>query len=116
MRFPSAGSYLADRWGERYLSIGFMIDGGTGSVGDGQTSDLGEQAQDWFERPLGMAGLDRSLLDLRAPAPPPVRDWLDAPIRTRGPSGPGSYVDGGTAAQWFDVIVHEQRAAPAGRL
>jgi erythromycin esterase len=116
MRFPSAGSYLADRWGERYLSIGFMVDGGTANVGEGQTADLGEPAEDWFERPLDEVGLDRSLLDLRAAAPQPVRDWLDAPIRTRGPSGPGSYVDGGTASQWFDVIVHEQRAAPAGRL
>jgi erythromycin esterase len=116
MRFRSAGSYLADHWGARYLSIGFMVDGGTASVGDGQTADLGEPADDWFERPLGRAGLDRTLLDLRAPAPPAVRDWLDAPIRTRGPSGPGSYVDGGTASQWFDVIVHDQRAAPAGPL
>ncbi|TWF75780.1 erythromycin esterase [Pseudonocardia hierapolitana] len=116
MRFRSAGSYLADRWGGRYLSIGFLVDGGRASVGGGQTSDLGEPAEDWFERPLGRAGLDRCLLDLRAPAPQSVRDWLAAPIRTRGPSGPGSYVDGGTASQWFDVIVHEQRAAPAGSL
>jgi hypothetical protein len=39
---------------------------------------------DWFERPLGEAGFDPFALDLRIPAPPPVRSWLKGPTKTRG--------------------------------
>jgi erythromycin esterase len=68
---------------------------------------------DWAERPLGDAGLDQYLLDLRADAPPAVRAWLHAPTTTRaiGPSFDPQrhddyYITGGSLAQWFDVIVH----------
>lgn len=73
-----------------------------------------EHVRDWFERPFGKVGLDQFALDLRTPAPPPVRDWLQAPIKTRGLAdrGPDSYMAGGTLAQWFDVIVHRQELTP----
>lgn len=114
MRFPSTGSHLRERYGEDYLSIGFTFD--HGSVGDvgGATIALPEPTDGWFEKPLGQVEFDQFVIDLRAPAPAPVRDWLDLPITTRGPSGPGSYTDGGTASQWFDVIVHSQQVTPAG--
>jgi erythromycin esterase len=52
---------------------------------------------------------------LRTAAPPPVRRWLAAPIRTRGLAdrGPGSYMAGGSLRQWFDMIVHRQELTPA---
>lgn len=113
-RFPSAGSYLRRWYGQRYLSIGFTFDHGTVSLGPGETVALPQPAPGWFERPFGKIGVEQFALDLRTPAPPPVRRWLEAPIRTRGlpDRGPDSYMAGGTLAQWFDVIVHRQEVTP----
>jgi len=118
-RYPTAGSYLRRWYGRRYVSIGVTFDHGTVSLGPGQTVALPPPAPGWFERPLGRVGLDQFALDLRRPAPAPVRSWLAAPIRTRGlpDRGPGSSMSGGSLAQWFDLVVHRQRltpAAPAG--
>ncbi len=68
---------------------------------------------DWFEQSLGEVALDQFSLDLRGTAPPPVRRWLAAPLKTRGlPHRPGSYLAGGRLAQWFDVLVHRQELTP----
>jgi erythromycin esterase-like protein len=113
-RYPTAGSYLRRWYGQRYLSIGFTFDHGTVSLGPGATVTLPPPAPDWFERPFGKVGFDQFTLDLRTPAPPPVRNWLAAPLKTRGLAdrGPGSFMAGGTLAQWFDVIVHRQKLTP----
>lgn len=113
MRFASAGSHLRDRYADRYLSIGFTFDHGRVDLGGGQVGELPGPGEGWFEQPLGRVALDRFVLDLRTPAPPPVRDWLDAPLTTRGPMGPGSTAEGGSAAQWFDVVVHTRQVTPA---
>jgi hypothetical protein len=44
-----------------------------------------------------------------------VRSWLAAPSITRGLSerGPESFMDGGSPAEWFDLIVHHQELTPA---
>jgi hypothetical protein len=126
MRFASAGSYLRRWYGQGYLSIGFTCDHGTVGLGAGETITLPPPAPDWFERPFGevdevgevgaagAVGGDQFSLDLRTPAPPPVRRWLEAPAKTRGLAdrGPDSYMDGGTLAQWFDIIVHRQELSP----
>jgi erythromycin esterase len=114
MRFPSAGSYLRQWYGQRYLSIGFTFDHGAVSLGPGETATLPPPAPDWFERPFGEVGAGQLALDLRTPAPPPVRRWLEAPIKTRGlpDGGPDAYMAGGSLAQWFDVIVHRQELTP----
>lgn len=114
MRFPSAGSYLRRWYGRGYVSIGFTFDHGTVSTDPGQTVTLPPPAPDWFERPFGEVRAGQFLLDLRRPAPPPVRAWLAAPLRTRGlpDAGPGSSMSGGTLSQWFDVIVHRQEVSP----
>jgi erythromycin esterase len=113
MRFPSAGSHLRGWYGQRYRSIGFTFDQGSVALGRGQTVSLSEPAQDWMERPFGAVGVEQFTLDL-TDAPPAARPWLDAPTRTRGlpDRGPGAYTDGGTPAQWFDVIVHRQDVTP----
>jgi erythromycin esterase len=103
LRFTSAGTHLRDRYGARYLSIGFLFDHGP---------ELPAPAEGWFERPLAQP--EPFVLDLRGSVPPGVRTWLDAPIVTRGPAGPGSVTTGGTAAQWFDMIVHVDAVTPAG--
>jgi erythromycin esterase len=114
-RYPTAGSYLRRWYGQRYLSIGFTGDHGTVSLGSEGTVTLPPSAPDWFERPFGQASLDQFAVDLRTPAPPPVRSWLHSPIKTRGfpDRGPGSYMAGGTLARWFDVIIHRQVLTPA---
>jgi erythromycin esterase-like protein len=113
--YPTAGSYLRRWYGQRYLSIGFTADHGTVSLGPEGTMALPPPAPVWFERPFGRTGLGQFALDLRTPAPPPVRRWLHSPVTTRGfpDRGPGSYLAGGTLAQWFDVIVHRQELTPA---
>jgi erythromycin esterase len=117
MVFPSAGSYLRDRYGPRYLSIGFTVDHGAAGLGPEQpAAELVAPGPDRFEHPLGQAGIDRFVLDLRDPAAPPsARAWLDAPIRARGlpDRGPDSALTGGSAAEWFDVIVHSPLVTPA---
>jgi len=114
MRFASAGSYLRRWYGDRYRSIGFTFDHGTVSTGPGQTATMPQPAPDWFEQPFGTVGVDQFILDLRAPAPAPVEQWLAAPIKTRGlpGRGPDSYMDGGQLSQWFDVIIHRQLVTP----
>ncbi len=113
-RYPTAGSYLRRWYGQWYLSIGFTFDHGTISLGQGETLALPPPNPEWFEQPFGEVGLEQFALDLRSPAPPPVRNWLEGPIKTRGftDRGPDSSMDGGTLAQWFDVIVHRQVLSP----
>lgn len=115
MRFPSAGSYLRRWYGQQYLSIGFTFDHGTVSLGGGETAAMLPPTPEWFEQPLGVTDIDQFILDLRTPAPPPVRNWLESPASTRGlPNfGPDSSIDGGALAQWFDIIVHTQEVTPA---
>lgn len=115
LRFPSAGSYLRDWYGERYLSVGFTFDHGTVSLGPGATADLPPPPPTWFEHPLGGVRLAQFALDLRGHAPRPVRQWLDEPLTTRGlaDSGPGGHITGGTLRQWFDLIVHRQEITAA---
>ena len=114
LRFASAGSYLRRWYGRRYLSIGFTFDHGTVAAGPGQTVDAAPPSPDWFEAPLGDVPETTFNLDLRRRhVPAPVREWLHEPVTTRGPSGPGSIVDGGTLAQWFDILVHTQTVHPA---
>jgi erythromycin esterase-like protein len=114
-RYATAGSYLRRWFGPRYRSIGFTFDHGSVSLGPGETVTLPPPAPGWFERPFGRVGLDQFTLDLHTSAPAPVRNWLEAPIRTRGlpDGGPGSSMAGGSLAQWFDVIVHRQELSPA---
>jgi erythromycin esterase len=113
-RFAGAGSHLRERYGARYLSIGFTFERGSVSGGP-QPIELPAPAAGWFEQPFARSGPDAFVLDLRSPAPPPVREWLDAPLTTRGPMGPGSTTDGGAASEWFDVIVHCRQVTPAAQ-
>ena len=112
-RYPTTGSYLRRWYGDRYLSIGVTFGSGAVSLGPGQSLTQPPPAPGWFERPLTRVAAAQFALDLRAPAPPAVRRWLTAPLRTRGLPGQGPYLAGGTLAGWFDVLVHRQRITPA---
>ncbi|MFI0480840.1 erythromycin esterase family protein [Actinomadura sp. 9N215] len=116
LRYPAAGSHLRRRYGGRYRSIGFTFDHGAALLGPGRTVALARPAPNWFERRFGGVGAAQFVLDLRAPAPAPVRRWLSAPTVTRGLPyfGPDSITTGGALSEWFDVIVHRQEVSPAG--
>ena len=115
MRFPSAGSYLRGWYGRSYVSIGFTFDSGRVSLEPGVDAVMQPAKPEWFERHLGDVDLAQFAIDLRAAhAPVPVRNWENAPVKTRGlpQGGPDAFMDGGTLAQWFDVIVHRQQVMP----
>ncbi|MGW4844341.1 erythromycin esterase family protein [Nocardia brasiliensis] len=115
-RFAATGSYLRRWFGRQYVSIGFTFDHGDVSLGPDETAHLPRPAADWFEQPLGEVPLDQFVLDLRrTAAPTPVRRWLEGPIKTRGlaHAGAGSFIDGGSPIEWFDLIVHRQEITPA---
>ena len=115
MRFASVGSYLRRWYGDGYLSIGFTFDHGTVTLGPEQTAAQPKPKPRWFENPFDHVGAHQFTLDLRMRAPRAVRDWLQAPVRTRGlpHAGPDSSIHGGSLGQWFDVIVHRQTVSPA---
>jgi erythromycin esterase len=115
--FASAGSYLADWYGDRYVRIGFSYDRGTYQTDEGPV-ELPAAAPGWFEEPLGDVPSEQFLLTLGGPVPGAVREWLDRPLRTRGLAefGYGSTMYGGTLREWYNVIVHRQRVTPARRL
>ena len=113
-RYPTAGSYLRQWYGHRYLSVGFTFDHGTVGLQPNETVPMPPANAPWFEHPFAGVGHDQFAVDLRAPAPSPVRRWLDAPIVTRGlpQAGPDSTITGGTLRQWFDMVVHVQAVTP----
>ncbi|MEU8804367.1 erythromycin esterase family protein [Spirillospora sp. NPDC048819] len=115
LRYPSAGSHLRRWYGPQYRSIGFTLGHGAASLGPGDTLTLPRPSPDWFEHRFGRVGAAQFVLDLRAPAPTPVRRWLSAPATTRGLPhfGPGSSTTGGSLGQWFDVVVHRRKVTPA---
>jgi erythromycin esterase-like protein len=115
LRYPTAGSHLRRWYGDLYLSIGVTFDHGAVSLGPDAIAELPPPEPGWFEQPLGPVRLDQFALDLRHRAPRPVREWLAAPLRTRGlaDSGPGGYMAGGSLADWFDIVVHRQQVTPA---
>lgn len=103
----NAGSYLRERLGSGYLSVGLTF----------------RQAR--LSRPVpvpppefaeaALDGVDRILLDLNPSTKPPepVRAWLHAPARTRlvGPhydpaEDAEHHLSGGSLAGWFDLLVH----------
>ena len=116
LRFASAGSYLRRWYGDGYRSIGFTVDHGAVGTGPGRTVELTPPAPGWFEAPLGAVPYPAFTLDLRSrPVPGPVRHWLHDPVVTRGlpDAGSGSVIEGGTLAEWFDVLVHTRTVHPA---
>jgi erythromycin esterase-like protein len=118
MRFASVGSYLRHWYGDAYRSIGFTFDHGQVSLGGDGSAVMPPPEAGWFERPLGAVALPQFAVDLHRHWPAPVRQWLGTPIQTRGLAdrGPESFMDGGTAAEWFDIVVHCQVISPAHAL
>lgn len=113
--FASVGSFLNDKYGENYVSIGYTFTTGTLKSAENGTMELPAPAEDWFEHPLGEVSHDQFLIDLHEPLNDPARQWVEAPMITRGypEAGPESTATGGTPAEWFDVIVHQHDVTPS---
>ncbi|MBE8519523.1 erythromycin esterase family protein [Amycolatopsis sp. H6(2020)] len=110
----SAGSYLREHFGSGHRSVGLTFHHGSASYA------VPAPPADFVDATLGSTGMDAYLLDLHAPSPDPVREWLSRPAKTRlvGPAyNPAEdevrHLSGGSLAEWFDVIVHVQEVTPA---
>lgn len=129
LHFKPTGATLADLFGGKYLSIGLTYD--RGSVNSGWSAppfasrplETPAQPDDFHERPFAN-DLPRYLVDLRAAtsetAPESVRGWLAQPTKGRvigsvcDDSCPDDhYMAGGSLADWYDVVIHEQTVTPS---
>lgn len=114
----SAGSYLRQRFGDGYVSVGLTFHHGT------LPARAPEPPPQFAESVLGSASAAAYLWDLRADdAPEPVREWLAGPTRTRlvGPAYDPSddaahHLSGNALGDWFDVLVHVREVTPVHAL
>ena len=68
---------------------------------------------DYLEAVLGAVDLETYLLDTGGRWPEPVRNWLDAPAKTRL-IGPGTHeLRGHSLRTWLDFVIHSRRVTPA---
>jgi erythromycin esterase len=113
--FASVGSFIDDWYGDRYVKVGYTFDHGTIGNDQGEVIEMPPAQAEWFEAPLGDVPRSRYVIDLDRRVPPQVRDWLEAPMLTRGDpaSGVDSTATGSTPEDWYDVLVHSQEVGPA---
>jgi erythromycin esterase len=115
-----AGSYLRDRFGRGYVSIGLIFDHGTLTAYHGSGPyQVPAPPPDFADSPLGDAGLDAYVLDLRTPPSDAARSWLHAPAKARliGPiydpdNDAAFHMSGGSLVEWFDAIIHCRAVTP----
>ncbi|NNH71389.1 erythromycin esterase family protein [Nocardia uniformis] len=116
---PSAGSYLRDRLGPGYRSVGLTFHEGDLATFEGRNRvHVPEASPRLFEAMLGSVGHNYYLLDLSADQPAAVTDWLSrtAEFRMIGrnyDTDDGHYMTGGSARELFDIIVHCHHVTPA---
>jgi erythromycin esterase len=115
----NAGSHLREQLGSGYRSGALTLHDGAVQVG-ATVQTVPAPPAGRPDAVLGTAGPDRFLLDLHAgDQPAAVRSWLRAPAELRL-IGPGyrpaddatHHMSGGAIADWFDFIIHDQRATP----
>ncbi|WP_049569173.1 erythromycin esterase family protein [Streptomyces sp. SBT349] len=122
---PNAGSHLRDRLGRGYASIGMTFgQGELATYADSPPHRVPPAAPPLAEAVLGSGGLGDYLLDLAAGSPPrPVAEWLRRTVTLRaiGPrydpdNDTAHHMTGGSLAEWFDIVVHQQRVTAARAL
>lgn len=109
----NAGSYLRERFGPGYVSVGLTFHHGSVPY------LVPAPPEEFADSILGRVGMDAYLVDLRAARPHQIQEWLDAPAKTRliGPDYDGAddaayHLSGGSLAEWFDIIAHIRTATP----
>jgi erythromycin esterase len=131
LRFATTGSHLRKICGDGYVSVGLTYNSGTVNTRwafppfTRQPVTTPAQPRGFSEYPLAQAGTPPFALDLRrasaqAELPRDVREWLRGPARTRiigsiyDSSLPADefYMTGGTLAEWFDVLIHQDTMTP----
>jgi len=103
----NAGSYLRERFGSGYVSIGLTFHHGS------LPAPVEEPPGDYVEAVLGVVGLETYLLQIHRNWPYPVQEWLDMPAKTRL-IGPGTHeLSGASFSTWFDFLIHSRIVTPA---
>ncbi|MEO3892521.1 erythromycin esterase family protein [Nonomuraea sp. B5E05] len=116
--FQSVGNELRERLGGGYFSLLIAF-----ARGDVSGLHPGQRAPDPMsgsaDAMLAAAGPDRYLLDLRAPRPEPVNDWLRGPHKLRVIGGiydaeadPEHYLTTGRLDEWFDAVLQVGAVTP----
>lgn len=117
----NAGSYLRDRLGSGYVSIGLTFNTGElATYMDSPPHRIPNAAPPLAESVLGSDSLGNYLLNLRAKAPQPVIEWFGqtAKLRAIGPrynpdNDTAHHMTDGSLTEWFDIIVHYRHVTPA---
>lgn len=106
----NAGSHLRGIHRDRYRSIALTFDRGQ------LPYPVPPPPAVFADAPLGGVGFDAYLLDLRAPAAPTVRAWLESESKVRliGPTFEADrnadyHMAGGSLSEWFDAVIHCQQ-------
>ena len=106
----NAGSHLRERFGSGYVSIALTFHHGS------LPSIVDDPPADYVEAVLGAVDLEAYLLEIHGSWTEPVREWLDAPAKTRL-IGPGTHELLGTSLRdWFDFVIHSRLVTPARSL
>jgi erythromycin esterase len=103
----NAGSHLRQRFGTGYVSIALTFHHGSLPL------RMDVPPADYVEAVLGAVDLETYLLEIDGGWSESVREWLDAPTKTRL-IGPDVHELRGPALRiWFDFVIHSRRVTPA---
>lgn len=121
--FTYAGGYMRDRMGAGYISIGTVF--GEGSV-NSQWFPVVEVAvepptEGLLDAVLGKAERPDYLIDLRTPAPRPVRDWRQGqtavrmihPVYGEGQNASDHVMSTDSLIDTFDAVIHLRSTSPS---
>jgi erythromycin esterase len=119
--WKTMGTYLRERYKDRYLPIGFSFYQGTFNA-FGSTSiqpfTVAAPLKNSYNYTLGSIGLPRYILDLRRVPTGPVSQWVKGPSYFWGIGASfdpqdknytDDYYNFGSLQQWYDVIIHFQK-------
>lgn len=116
----SAGSYLREHFGRKYVSVGLTFQRGSlNSYHGSEPYSVPEPPPDFADAVLGDAAGGPFLLGLHGEQPEEVRSWLGARTRMRL-IGPGydadddsaHHLSGGSPADWLDAVAGVPEVTP----
>jgi erythromycin esterase len=126
LEFTPTGAHLHKEFGGRYFSLGLTFTSGEVTSGWGlppftrRTVPAPRLPEEFVETPLSRVDIERFLLPLRgAPG-----SWVDEQAKARvigsvcDPGQPAEeyWMTGGSLAEWFDAVIHNQVVTPTTAL